>query len=378
MTGVGIAQSDPLDTRRRLRSGESCPTWPPSSVSSPLDGLPATLKILLENAPHHGAGGIVEPSREGYFCRPRLRQPVAQPCKGEAPVLTRRRSIFASLAISALVVGACSSGPATWTFAPAPSGTSPAATASATATATAASTDTPSPAPTPSELGFTPGTKAAPRIVEITSDDTLTFFPNVITAAEGETVTFKVSNTGKAAHEFMVGPLADALADKEGTPEIPEIAEGTTESITFTFDGPGPFGFACHAPGHFEVGMLGYFIVVGADVPEAGTKDNPRLVEVSMDDQLKFMPMQIPVTKGETVRFLLTNDGQATHEFAVGPKAKVDTDEVDGVIVVEADEITAHKLKVLDYTFDGPGPYGFACHEPGHFEAGMFGSIVLQ
>ena len=290
---------------------------------------------------------------------------------------TRPLAIAIGFVIVALVVGACSSGPATWTFAPAPSGTPAAATASATVPSTAAPTSTPSPVPTPAELGFTPGTKAAPRIVEITSDDTLTFFPNVITVAEGETVTFKVSNTGKAAHEFMVGPLADALADKEGTPEIPEIAEGTTESITFTFDGPGPFGFACHAPGHFEVGMLGYFVVVGPDVPKAGTKADPRLVEVSMDDQLTFMPMEIPVTKGETVRFLLTNIGSVTHEFAVGPKDKVDADEVDGVIVVEADEITAHKLKVLDYTFDGSGPYGFACHEPGHFEAGMLGSILL-
>ena len=284
---------------------------------------------------------------------------------------TPPRAIAVGFVVVALVMGACSATPSTAT----PTST-PAATGTVAATATPTAVPV-TPSPAPSELGFTPGTKAAPRIVEITSDDTLTFFPNVIVIAEGETVTFKVSNTGKAAHEFMVGPLADALADKEGTPEIPEIAEGATESITFTFDGPGPFGFACHAPGHFEVGMLGYLVVVGPDVPKVGTKEDPRLVEVSMDDQLKFMPMEIPVTKGETVRFLLTNDGSVTHEFAVGPKEKVDADEVDGTIVVEADEITAHKLKVLDYTFDGPGPFGFACHEPGHFEAGMLGSILL-
>jgi uncharacterized cupredoxin-like copper-binding protein len=286
--------------------------------------------------------------------------------------MTRITAGFAVLAVCALFVGACSSTPQFET----PSG-NPAGTATPTVAATPAPTATEVPTPTPTQLGFTPGTKAAPRIVEITADDTLTFFPNVITIAEGETVTFKVTNTGAAIHEFMIGPLADALADKEGTPEIGEIDKNATESITFTFDGPGPFGFACHAPGHFEVGMLGYFVVVGPDVPTVGTKDNPRLVEMAMDDTLKFMPDQLAVTKGETVRFLLTNEGTATHEFAVGPKDKVDADEVDGVIVVEADEITAHKLKVLDYTFDGAGPYGFACHEPGHFEAGMFGSIVL-
>jgi uncharacterized cupredoxin-like copper-binding protein len=97
-----------------------------------------------------------------------------------------------------------------------------------------------------------------------------------------------------------------------------------------------------------------------------------------MDDTLQFMPNQIPITQGETVRFLLSNAGTVVHEFAVGPKDKVDADEVDGVTVLEADEITEHKIKVLDYTFDGSGPYGFACHEPGHFEAGMFGDLVLS
>ena len=231
--------------------------------------------------------------------------------------------------------------------------------------------------PTASPLGFTPGTKDSPRVIDIVTDDALTFWPNVITVAEGETVTFNLTATGDAEHEFMVGAEAAVLKDK-APDEAANITKATPQTLTFTFDGPGPFAFACHAPGHFQAGMMGYFVVVGPDVPVAGTKDNPRLVEVSMDDTLKFMPMEIPATAGETVRFLLTNAGTAIHEFAVGPKDKVDADEVDGVTVVEADEIAAHVLKVLDYTFDGPGPYGYACHEPGHFEAGMKGDIVLS
>ena len=230
---------------------------------------------------------------------------------------------------------------------------------------------------TATPLGFTPGTVDNPRLVDIVTDDALTFWPNVITVAEGETVTFNLTATGDAEHEFMVGPEAAVLKDK-APDEAAHITKATPQTLTFTFDGPGPFAFACHAPGHFEAGMMGYFVVVGPDVPAAGTTDDPRLVEVSMDDTLAFMPMEIPVTAGETVRFLLTNAGTVTHEFAVGPKDNVDADEVDGVTVVEADEITAHTLKVLDYTFDGPGPYGYACHEPGHFEAGMKGDIVLS
>jgi uncharacterized cupredoxin-like copper-binding protein len=288
--------------------------------------------------------------------------------------MDRRLRSLVPVAFAILVISACSPAP--------PQSTSSAATPAVTPTATPtqAPTATPTPTqavPTQAPLGFTPGTKAAPRKVDIATDDQLTFWPNVVVVAEGETVTFNLTATGKAVHEFMIGPEADAIADKEGTPELEDIAAGTTKSLTFTFDGPGPYAFVCHAPGHFEAGMIGYIVVVGPDVPKAGTKDNPRLVEMSMDDTLKFMPDAVAATKGETVRFLLTNAGAVTHEFAVGPKDKVDADEVDGVVVKEADEITGHHLKVVDYTFDGPGPYGYACHEPGHFESGMFGDIVL-
>jgi plastocyanin len=121
-------------------------------------------------------------------------------------------------------------------------------------TATPAPTASTAPSPT---LAFVPGTKEAPRVVAVLADDALTFFPNVVTVVEGETVTFKIKNAGKASHEFMLGPAADAFADKEGTPEVADIARGQTKTLTFTFTGPGPYAFACHEPGHFEVGMLG-------------------------------------------------------------------------------------------------------------------------
>jgi len=31
----------------------------------------------------------------------------------------------------------------------------------------------------------------------------------------------------------------------------------------------------------------------------------------------------------------------------------------------------------LAYTFDERGPYAFACHATGHFEAGMAGTITI-
>lgn len=232
-------------------------------------------------------------------------------------------------------------------------------------------------APPSAVVAGVPGTSAAPRFVDLTADDTLTFYPNVVQAIQGETVTFRIHNTGRATHEFMLGPVKDALADLEGTPEVADILAGQTASLTFTFTDAGAYAFACHAPGHFEAGMLGYVMVSGPGKATAGTPTSPRLIEVSMTDKLAFVPDQISVAKGETVIFLVTNEGSATHEFALGPADKVDADEIDGITVIEVDEIVAHHLKTVTYTFSGPGPYAFACHEPGHFEAGMRGTIEL-
>jgi len=60
----------------------------------------------------------------------------------------------------------------------------------------------------------------------------------------------------------MVGPAADVAADTAGTPEVADIAMMQTKALTYMFSGPGPFAFACHAPGHYEAGMEGTIGVV--------------------------------------------------------------------------------------------------------------------
>jgi uncharacterized cupredoxin-like copper-binding protein len=275
--------------------------------------------------------------------------------------------------LAALALAGCTSAAApSLTFNPVPVASAPSA-----APTTAAPVITEAPTATPEVLGFTPGTAAAPRVVQISTNDLLQFTPAFVQVVKGETVSFKVHNVGKAVHEFMVGSLTDAFADKEGTPEVADIAGGDTKSITTTFDGDGPFAFACHAPGHYEHGMVGYIQLVGPGAPTIGTKDNPRLVLMNMDDALQFMPDSVTVAKGETIRFVLVNSGTVTHEFQVGPADLVAADKVDGVLNVEKDELDAGHTYSVDYTFSGDGPYAYACHEPGHYEAGMKGVVVI-
>jgi len=291
-----------------------------------------------------------------------------------------RNGVLLAAAVALLVACGASTASPGFTYAPGASAVSPSQGAPASAPSASVAPITPSAAPsatlTPAiALTFTPGTDASPRVVDVTANDLLNFTPGVIQAAVGETVTFRIHNTGKATHEFMVGPLADAFADTEGTPEVADIVGGKTGQITFKFTGAGPFGFACHAPGHYEHGMAGYIQLVGPGAPEVGSKENPRVVHLDMTDALKFTPPTVRVAAGESVRFVLTNSGTAVHEFQVGPEDKVAADDVDGVIVVEKDELDAGSTRAVDYTFVNTGAFAFACHEPGHYEAGMKGVI---
>jgi uncharacterized cupredoxin-like copper-binding protein len=118
-------------------------------------------------------------------------------------------------------------------------------------------------APDPGSAGFVAGTTSAPRVVRIVASGALRFYPDVVTVTQGETITFEVTSMGMQAHEFMVGPAADVAADTAGTPEVADIAMMQTKSLTYTFNGSGPFAFACHAPGHYEAGMRGTIVVVG-------------------------------------------------------------------------------------------------------------------
>jgi uncharacterized cupredoxin-like copper-binding protein len=235
---------------------------------------------------------------------------------------------------------------------------------------------TPEPSPSEAALGFTPGTTAAPRLIHIDTNDKLLFAPNFLVVASGETVNFEITNKGKAEHEFMIGPQKATFADEADT-EVAGIKAGLTKNVIYTFTGPGPFSFACHAPGHYEHGMLGYIQVVGPDIPTVGTAKVPRIAPITMADALTFDPATLPVAAGETVSFVLINGGTVTHEFAVGPKDPVEKDKIDGKIVKELDEIEGAHVQEVTYTFPATGEFAFACHAPGHYEAGMKGTLVL-
>lgn len=125
-----------------------------------------------------------------------------------------------------------------------------------------------------------------------------------------------------------------------------------------------------------------------------------RTIEVSMDE-MKYSPESITVEKGETVKFVVSNDGRLIHEFNIG------TDEMwrghgsemrkmlkngmmtmrslnhekmqqAGMMHDDANSVLLEPGQTAEmiWTFSNSAEIGFACNVPGHREAGMVGSIA--
>jgi uncharacterized cupredoxin-like copper-binding protein len=140
------------------------------------------------------------------------------------------------------------------------------------------------------------------------------------------------------------------------------------------------------SPGYGPGGMMGGGMMGGgaanvgsAPAPGspgfvAGTTSAPRVVSITASDALRFYPDVVTVKQGETISFEVTTMGMRSHEFMVGPAADVAADTAG---TPEVADIAMMQTKSLTYTFAGSGPFAFACHNPGHYEAGMRGMIVV-
>jgi len=109
-----------------------------------------------------------------------------------------------------------------------------------------------------------------------------------------------------------------------------------------------------------------------------------RTVEVKMNDNMRFTPDRLEVRQGETVRFVIRNDGKLLHEYVLGTKK--DLDEHAALMVkfptMEHDEpymahVAPGKTGEIVWTFNRAGEFDFACLIAGHYQAGMVGKIKV-
>lgn len=110
-----------------------------------------------------------------------------------------------------------------------------------------------------------------------------------------------------------------------------------------------------------------------------------RTIEVRMSDDMRFHPGKISVKRGETVRFVVRNDGNVPHEFMLGEiKAlQAHAEVMRQHPTMEHDEPNAITVEPgqtgdLVWKFTTSGRVDFACLIPGHFENGMKGDIQVS
>ncbi len=121
---------------------------------------------------------------------------------------------------------------------------------------------------------------------------------------------------------------------------------------------------------------------------DAGEAD--RTITVTARDNMKFSPDSVLIDKGTTVRFVIENVGQLQHSFTLATPAqqREHEEEMQGMSM---DRMAGHMDDDPNGIVVQPGDTGsitwrfteattvqFACHIPGHYPAGMKGSIRVS
>jgi uncharacterized cupredoxin-like copper-binding protein len=116
----------------------------------------------------------------------------------------------------------------------------------------------------------------------------------------------------------------------------------------------------------------------------AGDAKGARTIEIRMTDAMRFAPDRIEVREGETIRFVVRNEGKMLHEMVIGTKEELDAHAAMMLKHpgMEHDEpymahVAAGKRGQIVWNFNRPGTFQFACLIAGHYQAGMVGTLVV-
>ena len=118
---------------------------------------------------------------------------------------------------------------------------------------------------------------------------------------------------------------------------------------------------------------------------EGDPKKVTRTVTVDMADNMRFTPADVSVKRGETVRFVVRNDGKVLHEMVLGTKKAIAEHAALMKKFPEMEHADANMAHVrpgaqgaIVWQFTQAGEFEFACLQPGHFEAGMIGKVSVK
>lgn len=114
------------------------------------------------------------------------------------------------------------------------------------------------------------------------------------------------------------------------------------------------------------------------------TKMVTRTIKLSMNDNMRFTPEDLTIKQGETIKFVIANQGKILHEMVIGtikglqehaemmrqmPNMQHNDPNMARVMPNKSGEII--------WKFTQSGSFNFACLQPGHSEAGMKGKLIV-
>jgi uncharacterized cupredoxin-like copper-binding protein len=113
-----------------------------------------------------------------------------------------------------------------------------------------------------------------------------------------------------------------------------------------------------------------------------------RTVEIVLGD-MYYRPASIEVQAGETVHFVLKNEGKLPHEFSLGDAAAHAEHQKQMLAMQQMGHSMVHEdagtasveaggQAELTWTFAAAGELQFACNIPGHYQAGMVGQVKVR
>lgn len=109
-----------------------------------------------------------------------------------------------------------------------------------------------------------------------------------------------------------------------------------------------------------------------------------RTVEINMSDKMRFTPSSFTAKQGETIRFTIKNSGSLKHEFILGTEKelKAHYELMKKNPEMEHSEpnmitLAAGKTGEVIWQFTKSGKIDFACLQPGHYDAGMKGKVMV-
>jgi uncharacterized cupredoxin-like copper-binding protein len=109
------------------------------------------------------------------------------------------------------------------------------------------------------------------RTIAVDMSDAMRFFPENVSIKRGDTVLFKLRNSGQLPHEMVIGTMDDLKKHAALMKQSPHmthrdehaahVAPGETANLVWQFPKAGEFYYGCLIPGHFEAGMIGTIVV---------------------------------------------------------------------------------------------------------------------